>query len=71
MGDVVPIMLVGLGIDYAIHLVMRYREERVHYGKTIKDALVLTTASVVLPSSWQPSPPVSPLARTPYPRSSP
>ena len=46
MGEVVPIMLVGLGIDYAIHLVMRYREERVHYGKTIKDALVLTTASV-------------------------
>ncbi len=46
MYQAVPIMLMGLGIDYAIHLVMRYREERIHYGKTIRDALSITTVSV-------------------------
>jgi len=46
MYQAVPIMLMGLGIDYAIHLVMRYREERHLYNKTSRDALVLTTVSV-------------------------
>lgn len=46
MYEVVPIMLMGLGIDYGIHLVMRYREEKEQYGKSIKDALRLTTLSV-------------------------
>jgi len=46
MYDAVPIMILGLGIDYAIHLVMRYREEHEMYGKSIKDALMLTTLSV-------------------------
>jgi len=46
MYEAVPIMLLGLGIDYAIHLVMRYREERDIYGKTIRDSLILTTLSV-------------------------
>jgi len=46
MYDAVPIMLLGLGIDYAIHLVMRYREERTLYNKNSRDALILTTASV-------------------------
>ncbi|MCI0497521.1 MAG: MMPL family transporter [Thermoplasmata archaeon] len=46
MYDAVPIMLMGLGIDYAIHLVMRYREERVQTGRRVHDALVMTIASV-------------------------
>jgi uncharacterized protein len=46
MYEMVPIMIMGLGIDYAIHLVMRYREERELYGKNIQDALKLTTLSV-------------------------
>ncbi len=46
MYDAVPILLLGLGIDYAIHIVMRYREERDHYKKSISDSLVITTVSV-------------------------
>jgi len=46
MYQAVPILLMGLGVDYAIHLVMRYREERVHFKKTISDSLVLTSVSV-------------------------
>lgn len=46
MYEAVPIMLMGLGIDYGIHLVMRYREERTQYNKKISDALILTTVSV-------------------------
>ncbi len=46
MYDAVPIMLMGLGIDYAIHLVMRYREERKYHGKDVRNALLITSASV-------------------------
>jgi len=46
MYQAVPILLMGLGVDYAIHLIMRYREERVHFNKTIRDSLVLTSVSV-------------------------
>ena len=46
MYQAVPIMLMGLGIDYGIHLIMRYREERIQYNKKIADALILTTISV-------------------------
>ena len=46
MYEMVPIMLMGLGIDYGIHLVMRYREEKEMYGKSIQDALKITTLSV-------------------------
>ena len=46
MYEAVPIMIMGLGIDYGIHLVMRYREERTQYNKKIGDALILTTVSV-------------------------
>ena len=46
MYQIVPIMLMGLGVDYAIHLVMRYREERTQLGKNVKDSLMLTTISV-------------------------
>ncbi len=42
----VPIMLLGLGIDYAIHLVIRYREGRTHDGEDVKGALILTEVTV-------------------------
>jgi predicted RND superfamily exporter protein len=29
LGSMVPILLIGLGVDYGIHLTMRYREELV------------------------------------------
>ncbi|HID71663.1 MAG TPA: hypothetical protein EYP29_02835, partial [Thermoplasmata archaeon] len=46
MSESVRIMLMGLGIDYGIHIVMRYREERLQHRKKIAESLVLTTASV-------------------------
>jgi predicted RND superfamily exporter protein len=41
----VPILIVGLGIDYGIHITMRYREE-VKAGKKINQSIILTIASV-------------------------
>jgi predicted RND superfamily exporter protein len=41
----VPILIVGLGIDYGIHVTMRYREE-IKSGKEIKNSIVLTIQSV-------------------------
>jgi predicted RND superfamily exporter protein len=41
----VPVLLVGLGIDYGIHLTMRYREE-IRKGKEVKEALTAMSASV-------------------------
>lgn len=41
----VPILIVGLGIDYGIHITMRYREE-IKSGKEIKNSIVLTIQSV-------------------------
>ncbi len=41
----VPVLLVGLGIDYGIHLTMRYREE-IRKGKTVKDSLLAMSSSV-------------------------
>jgi len=46
MYDAVPIILIGLGIDYAIHLILRYREGRLHDGMGISGALVLTIGTV-------------------------
>jgi uncharacterized protein len=34
MSMAIPILLVGLGVDYGIHLTMRYREERARHGGT-------------------------------------
>jgi predicted RND superfamily exporter protein len=34
MSMAIPILLVGLGVDYGIHLTMRYREERASHGGT-------------------------------------
>ncbi len=55
---IVPVLLVGLGIDYSIHLTSRYREERRHglnagrsanaAVRTVGGALVLATCATVL-----------------------
>lgn len=53
IGVVVPVLVIGLGIDYAVHLVARYREQRGHGQlpsaaaltaiRTVGTALVLAT----------------------------
>ncbi|UCF49778.1 MAG: MMPL family transporter, partial [Thermoplasmatales archaeon] len=45
MTTAVPILIVGLGIDYGIHITMRYREE-IKSGKKIGSSIVITIASV-------------------------
>ena len=45
MTTAVPILIVGLGIDYGIHITMRYREET-KTGKKIDQAIIITIASV-------------------------
>jgi predicted RND superfamily exporter protein len=55
---IVPVLIVGLGIDYAIHLTSRYKEERNHglssgraanaAVRTVGGALVLATVATVL-----------------------
>jgi len=41
----VPVLIVGLGIDYGIHITMRYREE-IKKGKKIDQAIIITIMSV-------------------------
>jgi len=41
----VPVLIVGLGIDYGIHITMRYREE-IKNDKKIKEAVSITIKSV-------------------------
>jgi uncharacterized protein len=68
---VVPVLLVGLGIDYSIHLTSRYREERAAQAspdraastalKSVGGALVLATVTTVvafLTNVFTPVPPV-------------
>lgn len=68
---VVPVLLVGLGIDYAIHLTSRYREERANQAgpdraaatalMSVGGALVLATVTTVvafLTNIFTPVPPV-------------
>jgi len=68
---VVPVLLVGLGIDYAIHLTSRYREERANRAApdeaasrailSVGGALVLATVTTVvafLTNIFTPVPPV-------------
>jgi uncharacterized protein len=68
---VVPVLLVGLGIDYAIHLTSRYREERANRATpdeaasrailSVGGALVLATVTTVvafLTNIFTPVPPV-------------
>lgn len=40
-----PILVIGLGIDYGIHVILRYREEKRH-GFKIDKAILLTVGSV-------------------------
>ena len=41
----VPVLIVGLGIDFGIHITMRYREE-LKKGESIDEAMVKTIGSV-------------------------
>ena len=41
----VPVLVMGLGIDYGIHLTLRYREE-IKKGKSVKEALLSSETSV-------------------------
>jgi len=45
MTTAVPVLIVGLGIDYGIHITMRYREET-KKGKTIENVVHITIKSV-------------------------
>ena len=45
MTTAVPVLIVGLGIDYGIHITMRYREE-IRTGKKIKQSANITIMSV-------------------------
>jgi len=45
MTTAVPVLIVGLGIDYGIHITMRYREE-IKSGKKIRTAVAITITSV-------------------------
>jgi hydrophobe/amphiphile efflux-3 (HAE3) family protein len=69
---IVPVLLVGLGIDYAIHLTSRYREERRHGEapdraasmavRTVGGALVLATATSVVGFLTNLASPLPPIA---------
>ena len=58
MNQIIPILLIGLGVDYAIHLTTRYREEVGHGSEveaaveraihTVGVALVLATATTAV-----------------------
>ncbi len=45
MTTAVPVLIVGLGIDYGIHITMRYREE-IRTGKKIEQSVTITIMSV-------------------------
>jgi uncharacterized protein len=49
VSQIVPVLLIGLGVDYAIHLTTRYREE-VAAGGSVADAIrrAITTVGVAL-----------------------
>nr|WP_249420221.1 MMPL family transporter [Rhabdothermincola salaria] len=69
---IVPVLLVGLGIDYAIHLTSRYREERRHGQvpsmassmavRTVGGALVLATLTTVVGFLTNLASPLPPIA---------
>lgn len=43
----VPILLIGLSVDYALHVVMRYREERVRRDEGVRSAIARSLTSVL------------------------
>lgn len=45
IAQVVPILLVGLGVDYGIHMTMRFREER-HKGNKNRKAVAIAVGTV-------------------------
>ena len=47
ISQIAPILLIGLGVDYAIHFTGRYREE-LGNGQSVKDATTNTLSSVVI-----------------------
>jgi hydrophobe/amphiphile efflux-3 (HAE3) family protein len=49
IGQIIPILLVGLGVDYAIHLTARYREE-LGEGRSVEEATgrAISTVGVAL-----------------------
>jgi uncharacterized protein len=49
MTQIIPVLLIGLGVDYAIHLISRYREE-VGEGATVADGIgrAMRTVGVAL-----------------------
>lgn len=71
MGMIIPILLVGLGVDYGIHLTMRTREERTRGVpvdeaggqaiRTVGAALVLATVTTVVGFMTNISNPLPPL----------
>ena len=50
--QILPILLIGLGVDYAIHLSSRYREE-LGAGVTVKESAVNATRTVGMPRRYQ------------------
>ncbi|USZ68363.1 MMPL family transporter [Halorussus salilacus] len=49
----VPVLLIGLSIDYAIHVFMRHREERQeHAGESVRDGMRVALASVGVALTW-------------------
>ncbi len=48
----VPVLLIGLSIDYAIHIFMRHREERTEHGDGVRSAMKLGLASVGVALTW-------------------
>ncbi|MFB6162197.1 MAG: MMPL family transporter [Halococcoides sp.] len=48
----VPVLLIGLSIDYAIHIFMRHREERQHLGNGVRDSMSVALAGVGVALVW-------------------
>ena len=44
----VPFLLIGLSIDYGLHVVMRYREERAKAGSSVSGATILGLTGVII-----------------------
>lgn len=69
---IIPVLLVGLGVDYAIHLTFRYREERRHgltsgraanaAVRTVGGALALATMTTIVGFMTNITSPLPPLA---------
>ncbi|MCK5561318.1 MAG: MMPL family transporter, partial [Thermoplasmata archaeon] len=43
---IVPIILIGIGVDYAIHITMRYKEGRDKERKAVRGAMLLAIATI-------------------------